>query len=167
MSLTVVEPTPRILVADDDQDLRHLVRDILEEEQMSVLCAANGSAALELFETAEPDVVVLDIDASKHRISLGMKQCEENPWAQYASKVNAGDIIEGEIRNITDFGLFVGLDGEIDGLVHHSDLSWDEPGDVAIKKYKRGERIKAKILSNTVPCWLPDFGACTTKRRNL
>ena len=95
----------------------------------------------------EVNVIVLDIDASKHRISLGMKQCEENPWAGYASKVKPGDIIEGEIRNITDFGLFVGLEGDIDGLVHHSDLSWSEPGDAAIKKYKKGERIKAKILT--------------------
>jgi len=95
----------------------------------------------------EVNVVVLDIDASKHRISLGMKQCEENPWAIYASKVHPGDVIEGEIRNITDFGLFVGLDGDIDGLVHHSDLSWNEPGDVAIKAYKKGDRIKTKILA--------------------
>jgi len=95
----------------------------------------------------EVNVIVLDIDASKHRISLGMKQCEENPWAIYAAKVNAGDVIEGEIRNITDFGLFVGLDGDIDGLIHHSDLSWAEAGDVAIKNYKKGDRIKAKILS--------------------
>jgi len=95
----------------------------------------------------EVNVVVLDIDASKHRISLGMKQCEDNPWAAYAGKIKAGDIIEGEIRNITDFGLFVGLEGDIDGLVHHSDLSWSESGDVAIKKYKKGERIKAKILT--------------------
>jgi len=95
----------------------------------------------------EVNVIVLDIDASKHRISLGMKQCEDNPWAAYAGKIKAGDIIEGEIRNITDFGLFVGLEGDIDGLVHHSDLSWAESGDVAIKKYKKGERIKAKILT--------------------
>jgi small subunit ribosomal protein S1 len=95
----------------------------------------------------EVNVVVLDIDASKHRISLGMKQCEENPWAIYASKVKPGDIIEGEIRNITDFGLFVSLEGDIDGLVHHSDLSWKEPGEVAIKSYKKGERVKAKILA--------------------
>ncbi len=95
----------------------------------------------------EVNVVVLDIDATKHRISLGMKQCEENPWAKYAAKVNPGDIIEGEIRNITDFGLFVGLEGDIDGLVHHSDLSWNESGDTAIKQYKKGDRIKAKILS--------------------
>ena len=95
----------------------------------------------------EVNVVVLDIDASKHRISLGMKQCEENPWAIYANKIKVGDIIDGEIRNITDFGIFVGLDGDIDGLVHHSDLSWNEPGDVAIKNYKKGEMLKAKILA--------------------
>ncbi|NBX03469.1 MAG: 30S ribosomal protein S1 [Alphaproteobacteria bacterium] len=93
------------------------------------------------------NIIVLDIDSSKHRISLGMKQCEENPWAIYASKVNAGDIIEGEIRNITDFGLFVGLEGDIDGLIHHSDLSWSEAGDVAIKNYKKGDMVKAKILA--------------------
>jgi small subunit ribosomal protein S1 len=95
----------------------------------------------------EVNVVVLDIDAAKHRISLGMKQCEENPWASYASKAAVGDVIEGEIRNITDFGLFVGLDGDIDGLVHHSDLSWTESGDAAIKQYKKADRIKAKILA--------------------
>ena len=95
----------------------------------------------------EVNVVVLDIDASKHRISLGMKQCEDNPWANYAGKVKAGDVIEGEIRNITDFGLFVALDGEIDGLVHHSDLSWSEPGEAAIKNYKKGDMVKAKILA--------------------
>lgn len=95
----------------------------------------------------EVNVVVLDIDVSKHRISLGMKQCEENPWAVYADKVKVGDVIEGEIRNITDFGLFVGLEGDIDGLVHHSDLSWTESGDAAIKNYKKGGVIKAKILA--------------------
>ncbi len=76
-----------------------------------------------------------------------MKQCEENPWASYADKVKVGDVIEGEIRNITDFGLFVGLEGDIDGLIHHSDLSWTESGDQAIKNYKKGEMIKAKILA--------------------
>ncbi len=98
----------------------------------------------------EVNVVVLDIDASKHRISLGMKQCEENPWAKYATKVNVGDVIKGEIRNITDFGLFIALDGEIDGLIHHSDLSWSEAGDVAIKNYKKGDVIQAKILAMDV-----------------
>jgi small subunit ribosomal protein S1 len=95
----------------------------------------------------EVDVMVLDIDASKHRISLGMKQCEDNPWAAFAEKIIVGDTIEGEIRNITDFGLFVALDEQIDGLVHYSDISWDEPGEVAIKNYKKGDTVKAKILA--------------------
>ncbi len=95
----------------------------------------------------EVNVVVLDIDAAKHRISLGMKQCEDNPWANYAAKVKENDVIEGEIRNITDFGLFIALEGDLDGLVHHSDISWSEAGESAIKNYKKGEVIKAKILS--------------------
>ncbi len=95
----------------------------------------------------EVDVVVLDIDPTKHRISLGMKQCEDNPWAKFANSHKEGDILEGEIRNITDFGLFVGLDAEIDGLVHHSDLSWSEPGEAAIKNFKKGDMVKTKILS--------------------
>ncbi|MEZ5690816.1 MAG: 30S ribosomal protein S1 [Rickettsiales bacterium] len=95
----------------------------------------------------EVEVVVLVIDVSKHRISLGMKQCEENPWAVYAEKVKVDDVIEGEIRNITDFGLFIALEGDIDGLIHHSDLSWTESGDAVIKNYKKGDVIKAKILT--------------------
>jgi small subunit ribosomal protein S1 len=95
----------------------------------------------------EVDVVVLDIDATKHRISLGMKQCEDNPWERFAETHKEGDIVEGEVRNITDFGLFLGLPGDIDGLVHHSDISWTEPGENAIKNYKKGERLKAKILA--------------------
>jgi small subunit ribosomal protein S1 len=93
------------------------------------------------------EVMVLDIDPTKHRISLGMKQCENNPWANFSSKNAQGDLIEGEIRNITDFGLFVGLDGDIDGLIHHSDISWKEPGEQAIKAYKKGDKVKAKILA--------------------
>ncbi len=95
----------------------------------------------------EVAVVVLDIDATKHRISLGMKQCEENPWSHFAETHHEGDIVEGEVRNITDFGLFIGLSGDIDGLVHHSDISWSEPGETAIKNYKKGEHVKAKILA--------------------
>ncbi len=94
----------------------------------------------------EVDVVILDVDTEKHRISLGMKQCEANPWEGFSKSFTVGDIVEGEIRNITDFGLFVGLSGEIDGLVHHSDLSWTEASDAAIKGYKKGEMVKAKIL---------------------
>jgi len=93
------------------------------------------------------EVVILDIDSVKHRISLGMKQCEENPWAEFGTKNAVGDTIEGVIRNITDFGLFIGLGGDIDGLVHHSDISWNEPGEVAIKNYKKGDTVQAKVLA--------------------
>ncbi len=95
----------------------------------------------------EVEVVVLDIDQVKHRISLGMKQCEENPWAGFASKHPVGGTIEGTIRNITDFGLFIGLEGDIDGLVHHSDISWSETGETAIKAFKKGDTVKAKVLA--------------------
>jgi small subunit ribosomal protein S1 len=95
----------------------------------------------------EVQVEVLDIDASKHRISLGMKQCEENPWTHFAGTFKVGSEIEGEIKNITDFGLFVGLEGDIDGLVHHSDISWNESGEEAIKAYKKGDMVKAKVLA--------------------
>lgn len=94
----------------------------------------------------EVTVMVLDIDRDKHRISLGIKQTEANPWQEFAKTSKQGDIIEGEIRNITDFGLFVGLKGDIDGLVHYSDISWDEAGEVAVKNYKKGDTVKAKIL---------------------
>jgi small subunit ribosomal protein S1 len=93
------------------------------------------------------DVMILDIDPVKHRISLGMKQCEENPWANFADKHPIGSLIEGTIRNITDFGLFIGLDGDIDGLVHHSDISWSETGETVIKNYKKGDTIQAKVLA--------------------
>ena len=95
----------------------------------------------------EVEVQVLDIDASKHRISLGIKQCEENPWTHFSSTYKVGSEIEGEIKNVTDFGLFVGLSGDIDGLVHHSDVSWNESGEEAIKNYKKGDVVKAKVLA--------------------
>ena len=95
----------------------------------------------------EVEVVILDIDMEKNRISLGMKQTEANPWTSFASEYNVGDIIEGEIRNITDFGLFIGMSGDIDGLVHHSDISWSESSEQAIKNYKKGDVVKAKILA--------------------
>ena len=94
----------------------------------------------------EVDVVVLDVDQSKRRISLGIKQCQENPWKAFADTHKVGDVIEGEIRNITEFGLFLGLNSEIDGMIHMSDLSWDKPGEEAIKEYKKGQTIQAKIL---------------------
>ena len=92
------------------------------------------------------EVMVLEIDVQKRRISLGIKQCVDNPWEKYKSNNKVGETIEGEIRNITEFGLFIGLSEDIDGLVHLSDLSWDGNGDELIKTYSKGSLIKAKIL---------------------
>ena len=92
------------------------------------------------------DVVVLDIDLPKRRISLGIKQCIDNPWETYKANNKSGETIEGEIRNITEFGLFIALTEDIDGLVHLSDLSWDGNGDELIKDYIKGNKVKAKIL---------------------
>jgi len=94
----------------------------------------------------EVEVMVLEVDAAKRRISLGLKQTMENPWHAFSDKNPAGTMIEGEIKNITEFGLFIGLDGDIDGMAHLSDLDWNEPGEEAIKKYKKGDRIKAVVL---------------------
>ena len=94
----------------------------------------------------EVEVMVLEVDAGKRRISLGLKQTLDNPWHAFSDKQPVGTMIEGEIKNITEFGLFIGLDGEIDGMAHLSDLDWNEPGEEAIKKYKKGDRIKAIVL---------------------
>ena len=94
----------------------------------------------------EVEVMVLDVDQQKRRISLGLKQCMPNPWEAFAETHPVGTEIEGEIRNITEFGLFVGLNGDIDGMVHLSDLSWDKSGEEAVKEYKKGDMIKAKVL---------------------
>lgn len=94
----------------------------------------------------EVEVIVLDVDSSKRRISLGLKQCMENPWKRFAEGHPVGSVIEGEIRNITEFGLFVALDGEIDGMVHLSDLDWNKSGDEAVKDYKKGDIVKVKVL---------------------
>ncbi len=94
----------------------------------------------------EVEVMVLDVDTDKRRISLGLKQCQENPWQLYADSHKVGNEIEGEIRNVTEFGLFVALTDEIDGMVHMSDISWDEQGEDALKEYSKGQTVKAKIL---------------------
>jgi small subunit ribosomal protein S1 len=94
----------------------------------------------------EVEVQVLEVDSNKRRISLGLKQCMENPWTGFAASHPAGTIIEGEIKSITEFGLFVGLEGDIDGMVHLSDLSWDKQGDAAVADYKKGDMVKAKVL---------------------
>lgn len=94
----------------------------------------------------EVDVVILDVDESKRRISLGMKQLQENPWKAYAETHKVGDIVEGEVKNMIEFGIFISLTADLDGMIHTSDLSWDKPGEEAIKEYKKGMVVKAKIL---------------------
>ena len=94
----------------------------------------------------EVEVIILEIDNSKRRISLGLKQCTENPWKTFASSTKVGDIAEGDIKNITDFGIFVGLTEQLDGLIHASDISWEDNSSKAIEKYKIGEKVKFKIL---------------------
>jgi len=93
------------------------------------------------------EVMVLDIDEDKRRISLGMKQCKTNPWDEFARNHNKGDKISGAIKSITDFGVFIGLDGGIDGLVHLSDISWNEAGEEAVKKFKKGDEIDTVVLA--------------------
>ncbi|HEX4112985.1 MAG TPA: 30S ribosomal protein S1 [Stellaceae bacterium] len=94
----------------------------------------------------EVEVMVLDVDPSKRRISLGLKQCMENPWEAFREKYPMGTELQGEVKNITEFGLFVGLPGEIDGMVHLSDLDWNKPGEEAIADYKKGDTVKVRVL---------------------
>jgi small subunit ribosomal protein S1 len=94
----------------------------------------------------EVDVLVLDVDSGKRRISLGLKQVQRNPWEQFMDEHPVGSTVEGEIRNITEFGLFIGISADIDGMVHMSDLSWDEPGELAMAKFEKGQVVKAKVL---------------------
>ncbi|HEY2454030.1 MAG TPA: 30S ribosomal protein S1 [Scandinavium sp.] len=92
------------------------------------------------------EVMVLDIDEERRRISLGLKQCKNNPWQQFAETHNKGDRVDGKIKSITDFGIFIGLDGGIDGLVHLSDISWNVAGEEAVREYKKGDEIAAVVL---------------------
>ena len=95
----------------------------------------------------EVEVVVLDIDEERRRISLGMKQCQANPWDDFAGNFTKGDKVTGTIKSITDFGIFIGMDGGIDGLVHLSDISWNDTGEEAVRSYKKGDEIQAVVLS--------------------
>jgi small subunit ribosomal protein S1 len=95
----------------------------------------------------EVEVMVLEIDEDKRRISLGMKQCKPNPWDDFAQNFNRGDKVKGPVKSITDFGVFVGLAAGIDGLVHLSDLSWNEPGESAVRNYKKGQEVEAVVLA--------------------
>jgi small subunit ribosomal protein S1 len=94
----------------------------------------------------EVEVMVLDVDPQKRRISLGLKQCIENPWDKFTDQFPVGAEMEGEVRNITEFGLFVGLPGDIDGMVHLSDIDWEKPGEEAVEDYKKGDMVKVKVL---------------------
>ncbi|MBV9509731.1 MAG: S1 RNA-binding domain-containing protein, partial [Caulobacteraceae bacterium] len=94
----------------------------------------------------EVEVVVLDVDASKRRVSLGLKQAMENPWEAFTAAHPIGSTVEGEVKNATEFGLFIGLDNDIDGMVHLSDIDWNVSGEEAIQRYKKGEMVKAKVL---------------------
>jgi small subunit ribosomal protein S1 len=95
----------------------------------------------------EVEVMVLDIDEDRRRISLGLKQCKANPWADFSQNYKRGDKVTGQIKSITDFGVFIGLPGGIDGLVHLSDLSWDVPGEEAVRNYSKGEDLETTVLS--------------------
>jgi small subunit ribosomal protein S1 len=95
----------------------------------------------------EVEVMVLDIDEERRRISLGIKQCKTNPWKEFAENYNRGDKVSGQIKSITDFGIFIGLPGGIDGLVHLSDISWDLPGEEAVRSYQKGQQVDAMVLS--------------------
>jgi small subunit ribosomal protein S1 len=94
----------------------------------------------------EVEVMVLDVDPTKRRVSLGLKQCLQNPWEAFAENHPAGAEVEGEVKNITEFGLFIGLDGDIDGMVHLSDLDWNRSGEEAIQEYKKGDVVRAVVL---------------------
>ena len=95
----------------------------------------------------EAEVMVLDVDEERRRISLGIKQCQPNPWEDFAANFNKGDRVFGKIKSITDFGIFIGLDGGIDGLVHLSDISWNETGEDAIRAYKKGDELETMVLA--------------------
>jgi len=91
-------------------------------------------------------VQILEVDSSKRRISLGLKQTLQNPWEAFAEKYPAGSTVEGEVKNKTEFGLFIGLEGDVDGMVHLSDLDWNRPGEQVIEEYKKGDMVKAQVL---------------------
>jgi small subunit ribosomal protein S1 len=99
-----------------------------------------------LSTSQEVEVMVLDVDPVKRRISLGLKQCQANPWGEFAEKNPVGTVLEGEVKNITEFGLFVGLTEELDGMVHLSDIDWQKPGEEAVADYRKGQMVRVKIM---------------------
>ena len=123
----------------------------------------SGEAAVREFRKGEEiESVVLAVDSERERISLGIKQCQQNPWDAFASQYSKGHKIAGSIKSITDFGIFIGLEGNIDGLVHLSDISWNEQGEEAVRNYKKGDEIETVILSidperERISCSCPEF----------
>jgi small subunit ribosomal protein S1 len=115
----------------------------------------------------EVEVMVLDVDPVKRRISLGLKQCMENPWSGFLDKHPVGSELEGEVKNITEFGLFVGLTPEIDGMVHLSDLDWERPGEEAVADYKKGDMVKVKLLDVDVEKERISLGIKQLKKDNF
>jgi small subunit ribosomal protein S1 len=115
----------------------------------------------------EVEVMVLDVDPVKRRISLGLKQCLDNPWQAFLDKHPVGSELEGEVKNITEFGLFVGLPGEIDGMVHLSDLDWDRSGEEAVQDFKKGDMVKVKLLDVDVEKERISLGIKQLKRDNF
>jgi small subunit ribosomal protein S1 len=107
----------------------------------------NVNPAKVVHVSQEVEVMVLDIDEERRRISLGLKQCKPNPWKEFAENYNRDDRVSGQIKSITDFGIFIGLAGNIDGLVHLSDISWDVPGEEAVRNYQKGQQVDAVVLS--------------------
>jgi small subunit ribosomal protein S1 len=94
----------------------------------------------------EVEVIVLDVDGSKRRITLGLKQAQTIPWETFTDRHPVGSVVEGEVKNITEFGLFIGLEDDIDGMVHLSDIDWSVSGDEAVARYKKGDLVKAQVL---------------------
>ncbi len=107
----------------------------------------NVNPAKAVHSGQDVEVMVLDVDEDRRRISLGLKQCQSNPWKEFAENYNRGDHVAGQIKSITDFGIFIGLAGGIDGLVHLSDISWDIPGEEAVHNYQKGQQVDAMVLS--------------------
>src|ERR1700734_5675 len=107
----------------------------------------NVKPAKAVHDAQEVEVMVLNIDEERRRISLGIKQCKPNPWKEFAENYNRGDKVSGQIKSITDFGIFIGLPGNIDGLVHLSDISWDLPGEEAVRNYQKAQQVEAMVLS--------------------
>ena len=119
----------------------------VEKMLMQVEKAQEGAPVSVDFKKGDMvEAKVLDVDVEKERVSLGIKQCQPNPWAEFSTSFNRGDKVTGQIKSITDFGIFIGLDGGIDGLVHLSDIAWEVPGEEAVRNYRKGQEIEVDVV---------------------